>query len=153
MFLMLVYIVLGRVLRLAGGGAEVAELEVENLVLRHQLAVLGRSVRRPPFRRRDRVLLAAASRLLPRDRWGVFVVSPKTLVRWHRELVRRKWSYQRRRQGRPPIDPGVREVVLRLGRENPRWGCVRIQGELRKLGIQVGATTIRAILRAAGVGP
>ena len=89
----------------------------------------------------------------PRDRWGVFLVSPKTLVRWQRELVRRKWNYRRRRQGRPPIDPGVRDLVLRLGRENPRWGCVRIQGELRKLGIRVGATTIRAILRAAGVGP
>ncbi len=140
-------------MRLAAGGSRGAELEVENLVLRHQLAVLARSAKRPPFRRRDRVLLAAASRLLPRDRWSVFVVSPKTLVRWHRELVRRKWSYQRRREGRPPIDPGVRELVLRLGRENPRWGCVRIQGELRKLGIRVGATTIRAILRTAGVGP
>ena len=153
MFLMLVYLVLGRALRLASGGSRMAELEVENVVLRHQLAVLGRSVGRPSFRRRDRVVLAAASRLLPRDRWGVFLVSPKTLVRWHRELVRRKWSYHRRREGRPPLDPGVRELVLRLGRENPRWGCVRIQGELCKLGIRVGATTIRAILRAAGVGP
>jgi putative transposase len=81
------------------------------------------------------------------------VVSPKTLVRWHRELVRRKLSYQQRRVGRPPFDPRVRELVIRLGRENPRWGCVRIQGELRKLGIRVGATTVRAILRAAGVGP
>src|SRR5919201_2678633 len=123
MFLMLVCLVLGRVLRLAAGDSRVAELEVENLVLRHQLAVLGRSVRWPSFRRRDRALLAAASRLLPRDRWGVFLVSPKTLVRWHRELVRRKWSYQRRREGRPPFDPGVRDLVLRLGRENPRWGC------------------------------
>jgi hypothetical protein len=139
-------------LRFAAGGSTVAELEVENLVLRHQLAIVGRSVKRPPLRRRDRVLLAAASRLLPRGRWGVFLVSPKTLVRWHRELVRRKWSYQQRRVGRPPLDPRVRELVIRLGRENPRWGCVRIQGELRKLGIRVGATTVRAILRAAGVG-
>jgi putative transposase len=152
-FLLLVYLVAGRVLRFAAGGSTVAELEVENLVLRHQLAIVGRSVKRPPLRRRDRVLLAAASRLLPRDRWGVFLVSPKTLVRWHRELVRRKWSYQQRRVGRPPLDPRVRELVIRLGRENPRWGCVRIQGELRKLGIRVGATTVRAILRAAGVGP
>lgn len=153
MLWMLVYLVLGRVLRRAAGGSRVAELEMENLVLRHQLAVLGRSVRRPSFRRRDRALLAAASRVLPRDRWGVFLVTPKTLMRWHRELVKRKWSYRRRRGGRPPLDPLVRELVLRLGRENPRWGCVRIQGELRKLGIRVGATTIRAILRAAGVGP
>lgn len=153
MVLLLVYLVFGRVLRVAGGGRAVAELEVENLVLRHQLAVLRRTVKRPPFWRRDRVLLAAASRLLPRARWGAFLVSPQTLVRWHGELVRRKWSYRRRRMGRPPLDPGVRELVLRLGRENPRWGCVRIQGELRKLGIRVGATTIRSILRAAGVGP
>lgn len=136
MFLMLVYLVLGRVLRLAAGGDRIAALEVENLVLRHQLVVLRRTAKRPPLGRRDRVLLAAASRLLPRERWGVFVVSPKTLVRWHRELVRRKWSYRRRRLGRPPLDPMVRELVLRLGRENPRWGCVRIQGELRKLGIR-----------------
>ncbi len=153
MFLLLVYLVLRRMLRLVAGGSTVAELEVENVVLRHQLAVLGRTVKRPPFRRRDRILLAAASRLLPRDRWGVFLVSPQTLLRWHGELVRRKWSYRRRRLGRPPLDPEVRELVLRLGRENPGWGCVRIQGELRKLGIRVGATTIRAILRAAGVGP
>jgi putative transposase len=153
MFLLLVYLVLRRMLRLAAGGSTVAELEVENVVLRHQLAVLGRTVKRPPFRRRDRILLAAASRLLPRDRWEVFLVSPQTLLRWHGELVRRKWSYRRRRLGRPPLDPEARELVLRLGRENPGWGCVRIQGELRKLGIRVGATTIRAILRAAGVGP
>ncbi len=81
MLLLLMYLVLGRVLRLAADGPTVAELEVENVVLRHQLAVLGRSVKRPPFRRRDRVLLAAASRLVPRDRWGVFLVSPQTLVR------------------------------------------------------------------------
>src|SRR6266516_4897727 len=153
MLLLLMYLVLGRVLRLAADGPTVAELEVENVVLRHQLAVLGRTVKRPPFRRRDRILLAAASRLLPRDRWGVFLVSPQTLLRWHGELVRRKWSYRRRRLGRPPLDPEVRELMLRVGRENPGRGCVRIQGELSKLGIRVGATTIRAILRAAGVGP
>lgn len=152
MFLSLVYLVVGRVLRV-GGGSRVAALEVENVVLRHELAVLRRSVNRPAFRRRDRVLLTAASRLLPRDRWSVFVVSPRTLVRWHGELVRRKWSYRRGRVGRPPLDPGVRDLVLRMGRENPGWGCVRIQGELRKLGIRVGATTIRAILRAEGIGP
>ena len=83
----------------------------------------------------------------------MFVVSPSTLVRWHGELVRRKWSYRRRRLGRPPLDPMVRELVLRLARENPRWGCVRIQGELRKLGIRVAASTVRSILRAAGLGP
>jgi putative transposase len=99
------------------------------------------------------MLLAAASRLLRRERWSVFVVSPQTLVRWHRELVARKWTFRRRSPGRPPLDPARRGLVLRLGRENPSWGCVRIQGELRKLGIQVGATTIRSILRRSGFGP
>ena len=139
--------------RMLGGGSSVAALEVENAVLRHQLAVLRRTVRRSPLRRRDRVLLAAASRLLPRERWSVFVVSPQTLLRWHRELVAAKWTFRRRSRGRPPIDPAVRELVLRLARENRGWGCVRIQGELRKLGIRVGATTVRAILRRAGLGP
>src|SRR6266566_9481884 len=110
MFLLLVYLVLRRMLRLVAGGSTVAELEVENVVLRHQLVVLRRAVKRPPFRRRDRVLLAAASRLLPRGRWGVFLVSPQTLVRWHGELVRRKWTCGRRRPGRPPLDPEVREL-------------------------------------------
>lgn len=114
MFLLLVYLVLRCVLRLAAGGSTVAELEVENVVLRHQLVVLGRTVKRPPFRRRDRIVLAAASRLLPRDRRGVFLVSPQTLLRWHGELVRRKWSYRRRRLGRPPLDPEVRELVLAM---------------------------------------
>ncbi len=135
-----------------GGGSSVVALELENALLRHQMAVLRRTVKRP-LRRRERVLLTAASRLLPRERWSVFLVSPQTLLRWHRELVRKKWSYRRRSAGRPPIDPEVRELVLRLARENRRWGCLRIQGELRKLGIRVGATTIRSILRRSGLGP
>jgi hypothetical protein len=74
-------------------------------VLRRQLGVLGRTVKRPPLRRRDRMLLAAVSTLLPRKRWSVFLVSPQTLLRWHRELVGRKWTYRRRLPGRPPLDP------------------------------------------------
>ena len=122
-------------------------------MLRHELAVLRRTLKRPPLQRRSRLLLAAASTLLPRARWSVFPVSPQTLLRWHRELVARKWTYRRRSPGRPPIDRELQELVLRLGRENPGWGCVRIQGELRKLGVSVGATTIRSILRRSGVGP
>jgi putative transposase len=151
--LFLVHLVLRRLLRVIVGSSAVAALEAENAVLRHQLRVLRRTVKRPPLGRRDRVLLAAASRLLPRDRWAVFLVSPQTLLRWHRELVRRKWSYLDRLPGRPPLNPAVRELVIRLGRENPKWGCVRIQGELRKLGVRVGATTIRSLLRGAGLGP
>src|SRR6266516_1830139 len=104
--------------------------DVEILVLRHQL------------------------RVLPRQRWASFVVTPQTLLRWHRTLVRHKWTYGKERStGRPPIDSEVVALVLRLARENPRWGCVRIGGELRTLGIRVGATTIRTLLRRHGLGP
>jgi hypothetical protein len=128
--------------------------DLEILVLRHQLRVLQRTSGRPKLRVIDRVLLAAASRVIPRERWVTFLVTPATLLRWHRELVRRKWTYRRTgRPGRPPLDPEVRALILRLARENPRWGCVRIEGELRKLGIRVAATTIRTLLRTARLGP
>jgi putative transposase len=149
----LIHVAVRRFLRAFGGGRSVAALELENAVLRHQLVVLGRTLKRPPLRRRDRMLLAGVSTLLPRERWSVFLVSPQTLLRWHRELVNKKWSYRGRSSGRPPLDPAVRELVLRFGQENPSWGCVRIQGELRKLGITVGATTIRSILRRSRLGP
>jgi putative transposase len=149
----LLHVAVRILLRVFGGGLSVAALEVENAVLRHQLAVLRRTVERPPLRRRDRVLLASASTLLARERWSVFLATPQTLLRWHRELVRKKWSFRRRSAGRPPLGPEVRALVLRLGRENPRWGCLRIQGELRKLGIRVGATTIRSVLRRSSLGP
>jgi putative transposase len=128
--------------------------DLEILVLRHQLRVLQRTSGRPKLRPIDRVLLAAASRVLPRDRWVAFLVTPATLLRWHRDLVRRKWTYRRIGcPGRPPIDPEVRAFIFRLARENPRWGCVRIEGELRKLGIRTSATTIRTLLRSARLGP
>jgi len=131
-----------------------AATDLENAVLRHQLHVLRRQVRRPRYRPSDRLFLTAASRLLPRERWSAFLVSPQTLLRWHQELVKRKWTYRRsRKPGRPAIDPELRALVVRLARENARWGYVRIQGELRKLGVQIGATTIRRILRAHGLGP
>jgi len=128
--------------------------DLEILVLRHQLRVLRRKTGPPSLRFIDRLLLAAASRSIPRERWSCFMVTPATLVRWHRELVRRKWTYGKNgRPGRPPIDPEVRELVLRIARENPRWGCVRIGGELANLGIRVSATTIRTLLRTARLGP
>ncbi len=128
--------------------------DLEILVLRHELRVLRRKTGPPKVRAIDRVLLAAASRAIPRDRWSCFMVTPATLVRWHRELVRKKWTYGKTgRPGRPRIDPEVRELVLRIARENPRWGCVRIEGELRKLGIRVAATTIRTLIRTARLGP
>jgi len=92
------------------------------VVLRHQLKVLQRQLGRPRLRHRDRLFMAALSRVLPRGRWSAFVVSPQTLLRWHRELVRRKWTFRRKSTGgRPPISDDVRDLILQMGRENPRW--------------------------------
>jgi transposase InsO family protein len=116
--------------------------------------VLKRQVGRPRLRRRDRLFMAALSRVLPRPRWSSFIVRPQTLLRWHRELVRRKRTYHGNAPGgRPPLAEDVRELILRMGGENPRWGCVRIRGELAKLGIRVSATAIRTLLRRNGLGP
>ncbi len=136
---------------LARRGSDGGAKDLEILVLRHQLRVLQRKTGRPRLQASDRVLLAAASRCLPRERWTSSLVTPQTLLRWHRELVRRKWTYGHTKPpGRPPIAPEIGKLVLRLARENPRWGCVRIQGELRKLGIHLGATTIPHAAQEAG---
>jgi transposase InsO family protein len=126
--------------------------ELEIVVLRHELLVLRRQVARPQLRPSDRMLLAAAGRLLPRSRWSSFLVTPTTLLRWHRRLVARRWTYSDR-VGRPPVGGEIRELVLRLARENPRWGYERIVGEINGLGLSVSATTVRKILREAGIGP
>jgi transposase InsO family protein len=151
---LLIRTVVARIISARQPGHDDGAKDLEILVIRHQLRVLQRTAGRPRLKPIDRVLLAAASRVLPRDRWVAFVVTPATLLRWHRELVRWKWTYRRTgRPGRPPIDAEVRALILRLGRENPRWGCVRIGGELRKLGFSVSATTIRTLLRSARAGP
>jgi transposase InsO family protein len=147
------YFVLVRLVAVLTRRGSVSQLQLENAVFRHQVKVLRRTVRRPELRDRDRAFLAAASRALSRERWGSFMVTPQTLLRWHRQLVRRKWTYRRRCPGRPPLDPQTVDLITRLGRENPRWGCVRIQGELHKLGIRVGASSIRRVLRRGGLGP
>lgn len=94
--------------------------EIEILVPRHQVAVLRRQVHRPDLQPADRVLLAVLSRLLRRPSWVVFFVTPATLLRWHRDLVARRWTYPHRCPGRPAIPASLREAVLRLARENPR---------------------------------
>ncbi len=147
------YVVLRRVLQLAAlrfRSEEFKELEI--MVLRHELAVLRRQAGRPELTSVDRVFLAAASRLLPRTSWRSLLVTPTTLLRWHRRLVAKRWTYPRR-VGRPPIGDEIRELVLRLARENRRWGYQRIAGELRGLGVTVSATTVRKVLRQAGLGP
>lgn len=129
---------------------ELKELEI--VVLRHELAILRRKTRRPAIRAVDRLFLSAASRLLPRVRWRSFIVTPATLLRWHRRLVAKRWTFARP-VGRPPMRREIRDLVLRLARENPRWGYPRIVGELKGLGVTVSATTVRAWLRAADLGP
>jgi putative transposase len=126
--------------------------ELEIVVLRHELTVLRREVQRPQLNSADRAFLAAASRLLPRSQWKSFMVSPTTLLRWHRRLCARRWTYDGR-CGRPPVDAEIRALVLRLARENPRWGYQRIAGEINGLGLRVSATTVRKILHQAGLGP
>ena len=130
-----------------------AAKDLEILVLRHQLAVLRRQTPRPKLEPTDRALLAAISRALPRSRWSCFLVKPETLLRWHRRLVAGAWTYPNRHTGRPPLDQEVRQLIIRLARENPRWGYQRIKGELQHLGIRVSATTIRTMLRRHGLDP
>jgi putative transposase len=130
-----------------------AAKDLEILVLRHQLAVLRRQSTRPKLGPTDRALLAAVSRVLPRSRWSCFLVTPETLLRWHRRLVAGAWTYPHRQTGRPPLDQDVQQLIVRLARENPRWGYQRIQGELLHLGVRVSATVIRTTLRRHGLDP
>jgi len=114
--------------------------EAEIAVLRHQVEVLRRQVTRLDLEPADRAVLALLSRLLPRARWSALVVTPATILRWHRELVRRRWTYPK--LGRPPLDANIRDLIVRLAGENPRWGYQRIVGELRHLGIRVSASPV-----------
>jgi putative transposase len=115
--------------------------------------VLRRQHPRPRLQPARRALLAALSRLLPRARWSVFLVRPETLLRWHRRMVRRRWTYPAASTGRPPISKEVQQLVVRLARENPRWGYQRMHGELLRLGLRVSASSIRRVLRAHGLDP
>jgi hypothetical protein len=122
-------------LRLAVLGCRSQDVKaLEIVVLQHELGILRRRTPRPTMTAVDRLFLAAASRLLPRPRWGSFLITPTTLLRWHRRVVAKRWTPSRR-AGRPPIHRDVQELVLRLARENPRWGYQRIVGELKGLGV------------------
>jgi transposase InsO family protein len=127
--------------------------DVELLVLRHELKVLRREAPRPTLGPADRALLAAAACQLPSPARAARLVRPRTLLRWHQALVRRKWRQPSRRRGRPTLTAEVRELVLRLARENPRWRHRRICGELTKLGFNVSPTSVRRLLSRARLEP
>jgi putative transposase len=110
-----------------------AAKDAELLMLRHEVAVLRRQVARPRVDWADRALLAGLARLLSRPSWNRLFVRPQTLLRWHRDLVRRRWCHPHRR-GRPSTSSELRTLMLRLSRENPTWGYRRIHGELCRLG-------------------
>jgi len=147
----LTFIVVRRVLALIGLGPSPDAEDMEIAVLRHQLMVLHRQIARPRCVPSDRMILATLAKLLPRHRWRIFLVTPATLLRWHRELIRRHWIYPPpRRRG---LDAAVVDLVLRLARENPRWRYMRIVGECRILGVRVSATSVRTLMRRHDLGP
>jgi putative transposase len=155
MTLRLLYLLCCQVLRwLALLARSSAAKDAELLMLRHEVAVLRRQVTRPRVDWADRAVLAGLARLLPRPAWQGLFVQPATLLRWHRDLVRRRWRYPHRR-GRPAVAAELRGLVLRLARENPTWGCRRIHGELCRLGYRgrIGASTVWSILHRAGIDP
>ena len=154
MALRLVYLMLVRVLSwLALLARSDAAKDAEILTLRHEVAVLRRTNARPALTWRDRAVLSALGRLLPAPLRQLRLVSPRTLLRWHAQLVARRWTYPRRRPGRPPIPPPIRALVVQMARDNPRWGYRRIQGELIGLGHAVAASTVWRILKSAGLEP
>ena len=139
-----------------------SEKDLELLILRHQVSILKRLVKHPRVSRLEKLSLAVITDKL-KQRAGrsrrqlaqsILIFTPETVLGWHRELVRRKWTFKHRRQpGRPRTDPELEALIVRLARENPRMGYGKIEGELLKLGYDVSKTTIREILRRYGIPP
>ena len=153
MSLRLLYLVFLRLLNLLLLlGRSSASKDVELLVLRHEVAVLRRATPKPRLNWADRAVFAALVRALPTMLRGHRLVTPGTILRWHRRLVATKWTYPNR-LGRPPVDDTMVVLVERMARENHHWGYKRIQGELLKLGHRVGSSSIRRILQRLRIPP
>ena len=151
--LRLLYLIFDRFLHwLSLLGRASSSKDIELLVLRHEVAVLRRTNPRPRLDWADRALFAGLIRHLPTALRGHRLVSPATVLRWHRRLVTRKWTYPHR-TGRPPLDDTIVALIERMARENQTWGYQRIQGELLKLGHRVGASTVRRILKLRRIPP
>jgi transposase InsO family protein len=148
----LLYRLLFSLARLAVRSGRSKDLEL--IVLRHQNAVLRRQIARPGLTDDDRTLLGAIAAELPKTLRRGWVVTPETLLRWHRQRVAKHWTQPRaRRIGRPPIDAELRQLIVRLANENPTWGHRRIQGELTRLGHTIAKTTVWQILTDNGIDP
>jgi putative transposase len=130
-----------------------SDLAIEVVVLRHEVAVLRRQVHRPALQPADRAVMAGLWRLLPLLGQGRFFVRPATLLRWHRDLVAKRWTYPRGRPGRPAIPAGTTALILRLAKENPAWGYRRIQAELATMGITIAASSVWSILKRHHIEP
>jgi transposase len=150
-FFYIAFVRLLQLVRLSLSGQD--ELAIEVVMLRHEVSVLRRQVARPALRPADRAVLAGLSRVLSAARRGRFFVQPDTRLRWHRDLVKRRWTYSHRRSGRPALPAGTVSLVLRLAKENPTWGYRRIHGELATMGVRLAPSSVWAILRRHGTGP
>jgi transposase len=126
--------------------------KIEIVLLRHQLHVLRRQVKRPDLKPHDRALIAAASRFLPKGRRASLLVRPEAILRWHSAFVARRWTYPRS-QGRPSTAVEIRQFVVRLAKENATWAYRRIQGELKRIGIAIAPSTVWSILKREGIDP
>ena len=155
MLLALVYSWLRLLLDLVDVRLRVHDPEAELLLLRHQLRVVRRQVKRPRLNAADRTIMAVLSQRVSRAALVGMLVQPETVLGWHRELVRRRWAAfgRRRGPGRPGLDAEIQKLILQMAKNNPRWGCVRVRGELLKLGYRVSATAIRNLLRRNRIGP